>query len=168
MKSIPASIYWRNDNPLHHQGIRIQFGASIIQNLYFADFFLVRSVSPNYARMFGASIYWRSDKRDVPVLCVFPIRYKLPSFWPIQTGIGNILFQQKRQVQISNRPPSSGPQTITQPSPSCWSPPFSLYTTFNVTFTSHLLQHRSFFKPLIRVDLNRISEFRLKASKGID
>jgi hypothetical protein len=46
----------RNDNPLRHQGLRNQFGASIIQNLYFADFF-VRSVSPNHARVFGASIY---------------------------------------------------------------------------------------------------------------
>ncbi len=31
--NIPASIYWHNDNPLCHQAIQSEFGASIIQKL---------------------------------------------------------------------------------------------------------------------------------------
>ncbi len=41
---------------------------------YISWIFLVRSVLPIHAGDFGASIYWRNDKRDVPVRSVFPIR----------------------------------------------------------------------------------------------
>ncbi len=68
--------YWRNDNPPASSG----------------DTEPIRCVSPNHARVFGASIYWRSDKRDVPLFgaCSLFVK-KSPSFRPIQTGKGNLL-----------------------------------------------------------------------------
>ena len=122
-KSIPASIYWRNDNPLRHQGMWNQFGASIIQNLYFADFFLVRFVSPNHARVFGASIYWRNDKRDVRT-CSVHVPYLLKNclVFGLYRPEKDMCFKRKLKVQILNKTRSSESEAYLENLPPSWPP----------------------------------------------
>jgi hypothetical protein len=80
-----------------------QFGGSVIKNLFFVDFF--GSVRLTYTRrgLWCVNILTQWLKRCT---CSVRVPYSLKN-WRIKTGRGNILFYQKRQVKISNRPPLS-------------------------------------------------------------
>jgi len=62
-----------------------KFAASIISKFYIADFFSVRSASPNNAGLFGASIgsaRYKREKKYAPSCRVLPIHEDIAyQFW---------------------------------------------------------------------------------------
>ncbi len=80
---------------MRHQGIRNQFGALIIQNFIFRRFFFGSVRLAQSRKGFRLSVRQFIDAMIEEMYlfgaCSLLVK-KLPSFWLVQTGKGNMLF----------------------------------------------------------------------------
>jgi hypothetical protein len=91
-------------------------------------------------KVFDASIFWRSDKRDVPLLCVFPIvkKFLVKRKYVISTRMASSDFKYTLIVKVPDH-------YHTQQLPSCRTPSFSIAHYLKRFFIGNLYRLRSNF-----------------------